>query len=67
MQAGLLPNPAVPDPGPTDLASGMDLRITMLDGDLGAVVAPCGTPAAPTVDAFCWPPCVVCGAEEPSL
>jgi hypothetical protein len=62
MQAGLLPNPAVPDAGPTDLASGMDLRIITLDGDLGAVVTPYGTPTAPTADSFCWPPCVVCGA-----
>jgi hypothetical protein len=63
MQAGLLPNPAVPDAGPTDLASGMDVRITILDGDLGAIVTPSGTPTAPGPDAFCWPDCIVCGAS----
>ena len=63
MQAGLLPNPAMPDADPTDPAPGMDVRITMLDGDLGAVVRPLGIPTAPTADSFCWPPCVVCGVE----
>jgi hypothetical protein len=62
MQAGLLPNPTMPEAGPTDLLSGMDVRITMLDGDLGAVVDPSATALAPAADSICWPPCVICGA-----
>ena len=62
MQAGLLPNPTMPDAGPTDLVSGLDVSITMLDGDLGAVVDPSTTLVAPATDGICWPPCVICGA-----
>lgn len=62
MQAGLLPNPTMPDTGPTDLLSGMDVRITMLDGVLGAVVDPSVTLLADTGEPICWPPCVICGA-----
>jgi hypothetical protein len=64
MQAGLLPNPAVPAAGPTDPASGMDLRITMLDGGLGAVTDPSVTVAA-TADMFCFCDCTICKAPPP--
>ena len=57
MQAGLLPNPTMPD-----VVSGMDVRITMLDGDLGAVVDPSASLQASAADGICWPPCVLCGA-----
>ena len=57
MQAGLLPNPTMPD-----AMSGMDVCITMLDGDLGAVVDPSASLQAPVADGICWPPCVICGA-----
>jgi len=62
MQAGLLPNPTMPEAGPTDLVSGMDVRITMLDGDLGAVVDPSTALLASDANSICWPPCVICGA-----
>ena len=65
MQAGLLPNPAMPDAGPTDPAPGMDLRITMLDGGLGAVADP-STALSPAADALCWCDCVIC-VQSPSI
>jgi len=61
MQAGLLPNPAVPAAGPTAMASGMDLRITLLDGGLGAVTDPSVTLSA-TADMYCFCDCTICKA-----
>jgi hypothetical protein len=40
----------------------MDVRITMLDGDLGAVVDPSTAFLASDANSICWPPCVICGA-----
>jgi hypothetical protein len=43
----------------------MDLRITMLDGGLGAVADP-STALSPAADALCWCDCVIC-VQSPSI
>ncbi|HEX5403198.1 MAG TPA: hypothetical protein VFX16_12935 [Pseudonocardiaceae bacterium] len=46
-------------------ADGSDLMITMLDGDLGAVIDPTRT-VTPTAETLCWCGCIVCFAPPTS-
>ena len=54
--AGLLPRPAVPAVDSADT----DLLMTMLDGGLGAVVAPSNSLSGDDCKPLCWCDCVPC-------